>query len=596
MKKYILTALAALFLGTVILNAIPAYPGWIKYTQPDGSVIQIRKVGDEFGHYTLNQAGQYIQMDEDGFYRPVDASVVQAQKARAKARRHAAAQQRRAGEHIALGQKHFLVVLVEFKDLSFTSSTAHDDFHNLLNQQGYSANGGTGSARDFYYDNSHGLFEPIFDVYGPIKLNNSYSYYGANDSGGNDKHPEEAVISACQKIDDDVDFSQYDIDGDGFVDLVFMYYAGQGEADGGAANTIWPHQWNIYYGAGKTVELDRVKLDSYACTNEISGGKMCGIGTACHEFGHAMGLPDFYDSDYDTNGECAALFDFSTMCGGSYNNDGRTPPYFNLEERILLGWIDDSAYQEFSMNGPYTIPSVQNDIAYRTYTDMAGEYFAYECRSKEGWDKYLPSYGLIVYHVDKSTRSVKIDGATRTAKYLWENWEADNSINENGSHPCFYVVPAVDQDNLYFGYELYGQYYYFDPYDKGYAQQIPFPGSKNITTYTPVSWNGVESEITLSGITYAANQVTLTATVPFDGIDYNVISNPGSGHYSSGDRFSFELEESASRPVQSVVWYYDDEPVQADSVTLTSGAHTVEAHLTLVSGNVKIVTLEITVN
>ena len=119
MKKYILTALAALLCSAVSLLAIPAYPGWIKYTQPDGSVIQIRKVGDEFGHFTLNAAGQYIQQDEDGFYRPMDASAVQARRRAAAVRRQAARQSRQAGSHVAVGQKHFLVILVAFKDVAF---------------------------------------------------------------------------------------------------------------------------------------------------------------------------------------------------------------------------------------------------------------------------------------------------------------------------------------------------------------------------------------------------------------------------------------------------------------------------------------------
>ena len=609
MKKYILTALTALVLGTVILNAIPAHPGWIKYTQPDGTVMQIHKVGDEFGHYTINKAGQYVEMDEDGFYRPVDAATVQARITRAAARRQTAIQRRRAGDHIALGQKHFLVILVEFKDKTFSSATAHEDFVNLLNKIGYDANGATGSARDFYYENSHGVFEPIFDVYGPVKLSKNYSYYGANDNSGNDKYPEEAVVSACSALNSEIDFSQYDQDQDGYVDLVFMYYAGYGEADSDDENSIWPHQWEIP--TSKTVTLDGVTLSSYACTNEVKGtysqypGTMCGIGTACHEFGHAMGLPDFYDTDYDTNGYAAAMFDFSTMDTGAYNNDGRTPPYLTTEERILLGWFtEEEAFREFTRTATITLPSVDENIAYRTFTDKEGEYFVYECRGGKGWDAYLAAPGLVVTHVDKSNRSVKYSSgsSTTTAYNLWANWGAYNAINENGNHPCCYVVPAVDQDNLFFGYEYINYYdsYYFDPYGKGYALQIPFPcrddNNQLVNSYIAKSWNGVESEISLSDISYANSQVTFNVTVPSYDVDYNVIANPGNGVYTAGSRFSFELVESTVRIPDTVVWYYDDEPVQADSVTLTAGSHTVEAHITLTTGLTKIVTLEIQVN
>ena len=600
MRKNILLALAALFCGFQVMTAIPAYPGKIEYIQPDGTKIVLRQHGDEFAHWTTDAAGRLVTLAEDGFYRPAqDLSV--ADILRRGATRRAAARQRRAalrasGSPVAIGKKHFLVILVEFSNKQFsTSADPQAAFTALLNEKGYSVNGGTGSARDYYYDNSHGLFEPVFDVYGPVQLDNTYAYYGANDYNGDDKRPEEAIIDGCKKLDADIDFTRYDNDGDGKVDLVFMYYAGKGEADGGASNTIWPHQWSLDE-AGKSLTLDGMVINSYACTNEVQGsgaysGKMCGIGTACHEFAHAMGLPDFYDTDYETNGQAGGLFGFSTMDGGSYNNDGRTPPYFNFEERILLGWLKESDYREFSTAGTYTIPSVDENVAYRTPTDMDGEYFVYECRGSNGWDAGLDAHGMIVYHVDKSNRTVRLAYGSSTARNLWDNWSDSNSVNENGSHPCFYIIPAADQSNLMYGFYSYAGSYYFDD---SYSPDIPFPGSKNVTGYTPKSWNGVEGSVTFSHIAYAGNRVTLTATIPYDGLDYPTIAD--SGAYRAGDRFTFALvrPEALEAPA-SVVWYYDDEPAGADSVTLTAGPHTVDARLTYADGRQAVVSLEITV-
>ena len=353
MKKIIVTILAALCCFS-LAQAVPARHGFIRATQPDGSVIMIQKHGDEFFHWVSDSSGQIVEKDADGFYRPVSASKLNARRAAAAIRRQAVNRARRspAKTGIASGQKHFLVILVQFSDLSFQSSTAQSDFSNLLNQNGYSVNGGTGSARDFYYDNSGGKFEPIFDVYGPVTLNNNKAYYGGNDSNGNDKKPGYAVRDACDALNSSVNFAQFDNDSDGEVDLVFMYYAGYGEADSDDEDSIWPHQWELS-ARGISTTLDGKKIDKYACTNELIGngdraGTMCGIGTACHEFGHAMGLPDFYDVDYAENGLSAAMFSFSTMDSGSYNNDGRTPPYFTVEERILLGWINEAdAFREF---------------------------------------------------------------------------------------------------------------------------------------------------------------------------------------------------------------------------------------------------------
>ena len=581
MRKRMLAALVALLAGFQVMNAIPARPGRFTAIQPDGTRLTLERHGDEWGHWFTDASGRMFQQDEDGFYRVISDSEATAIREHASARRIArrSTQGRRAmarsGQNAVLGRRHFLVILVEFNNLSFKEANDSLAFTNLMNQVGYSANGGTGSARDFYYDNSHGRFEPIFDVYGPVKLTKDYSYYGKNDSWGNDQHAEEAVAEGCIALDDEIDFSLYDNDGDGKVDLVFMYYAGRGEADGGGSNTIWPHQWELT-SAGINLALDGVTVDSYACSSELAGysGTFTGVGTACHEFGHAMGLPDFYDTDYETNGEAGALYSYSTMCGGAYNNDGRTPPYFNFEERMLLGWVDESDYLTFDRTGDYTILPIDGDVAYRTFTDMDGEYFVYENRTKTGWDLYLPGEGMIVYHVDKSTR--KVSGST-TAKALWDNWHDTNSINAKGSHPCFYIVPAASQSSLNYYYE----------------SRMPFPYG-DVNTYVPNSWNGVDGPVSFSRISFANGQVSLYAKVNTGDLDYPTIADPG--NYTAGSRFTFALtqSETVAAPA-SVVWYFDDEPAGADSVTLTAGAHIIEAVLTYANGRRSVLSLEINV-
>ena len=578
MKKIVVFLFAVLCCMATV-HAVPAYRGLITFTQPDGSTIRVRLHGDEFCHWMTDESGQEIAPDADGYFRPVSIDTHNARVAAGERRRSRAnAARRRSGEGpVAIGKKHFLVILVEFKDEHFTYSG--NDFVNLLNEVGYDGNGGTGSARDFYFDNSHGGFEPVFDVYGPVEISNDKAYYGGNDSNGDDLRPEEAIIEGCRALDSSIDFSQYDNDGDGEVDLVFMYYAGKGEADGGSTDCIWPHQWDLTSAAGASLRLDGKKIDKYACTNEIVGygdllGQLCGIGTACHEFGHAMGLPDMYDTNENTNGNAGGLYDYSTMCSGSYNNEGRTPPYFNIEERILLGWLDESALQEFPSSGTYTLGSVNGDVAYKSPTDMDGEYFLYECRSKQGWDAYIPEAGLIVYHVDKSSRKVQVSSTSIPAITLWENWTIYNALNANGSHPCFYVVPAGSQSSL--------------NYNSG---KFAFPGKANATSFTATSWNGVASDVKLSSISYAGNTVSLYAEVPSTTLNYNVIANPGHGVYSAGSSFQLALEESSAQPVSSVQWYFDDEPVSGSTVTLPAGSHVVEAHLTLASGETKIVEL-----
>ena len=591
MKK--ISVIAALLLCSLSLFAVPAKPGKIRYTQPDGSVIEIVKHGDEWGHWTTNAAGKVVEMDKDGFYREVPdltpEMAAQAASIRRSAKLQLRKQRHNAPAGIAIGQKKFLVILVQFQNVSFKSQNNLQAFKDMLNKPGYSDNDGTGSARDYYYDNSHGVFEPVFDVFGPFTVSQNMSYYGGNTSSGDDSHPEEAVIEGCRGLDNQINFADYDNDADGYLDLVYMVYAGKGEADGGAADTIWPHQWEIsnagYYG-NNAVVLDGKTIDKYACGSELNGdGVMTGIGTMCHEFGHAMGLPDFYDTNYTTNGEAHGLAFFSLMDAGSYNNDGRTPPYLNIEERILLGWLDSSVLEEFPKNGSYSLASVDNNKAYKIPTDQEGEYFVLECRDNTGWDSGIyGAYGMVAYHVDKSARIV---GGGISAFDLWDKWQQTNMINAYGSHPCFYVIPACDQTNLNY------QFSYVDD-----VWAMLFPGhadlSTKVTSYAPKSWNSVNTDISLSGISYSAGIVSFTVSgVVSSSMDYPYIANPGKGVYEAGSAFALEVVTPGGDEPSEVVWKMDGAAVSGPSVTLTSGSHKFDASVTLSDGKTYAVTLEL---
>lgn len=504
MKRYmkIFFAAAVLFAAAVVASAVPARPGAFKYTQPDGTVIELKLHGDEFFHWTTRASdGQVMELSQDGFYRPGKIDIAKREAGRRMRRkvnemRSASVTPRTHNQDpMTHGQRHIPVLLVQFSDLSFKIDDPVNSFGNLLNQQGYKGidNKATGSVRDYYYDNSHGAFEPLFDVYGPVTLSKTMSYYGqdGNDGEGDLGYAAYAVAEAAKLLDNEIDFSNYDYDNDGKVDMILMYYAGYNQAEGASAQTIWPHQWNV--DAMTRVSLDGKRLSRYFCTSELSGfsGKnICGIGTTCHEFGHSLGLPDFYDTDYEENGECGALYEFSIMCAGSYVNGSRTPPYFNTEERICLGWLMDSDVPELP-DGNISLSSIKDDYSYKSYTDMQGEYFLYECRDGSGWDAKIPT-GLVVYHVDKSFRKV----GNMTAYRQWSECTSYNSINAYGSHPCFYVVPAYDQSSLLF--------------TKG-SKYAVFPGSGSVKTYSPVDWDGIPTGVNLTNIAYTNGTVTFTA-------------------------------------------------------------------------------------
>ena len=495
MKKT-LVVLGILLFAVCSLKAAPAYPYPIQYRQPDGSVITIRLHGDEFWHYTTCN-GKVVAQDADGFYRPASLPSrkgVSAARARAERMRAAARQdvslRSKANSSISIGKKRFLVLLIEFSDIKFTVENPKQAFSAMLNERGYSANGGTGSVYDYYYENSRGQFDPVYDVIGPITLDKTCADYGENKSSENkadDKDPSGALIDACgiaftQGL---VNFADYDNDGDGVVDNIFFYYAGYNEAEGGAATTIWPHAsgiWNSFGG---------IYVHSYACTSEYrgsSGNTMAGIGTFCHEFGHVLGLPDFYDTDYEKNGSATTVNSFSLMCEGNYNNSGRTPPYLGAMERWLLGWKDE--IEEWTESGEKTILPVQENDGYRTPTSVDDEFFLYEVRDGSGWDRYIltssnsaPPKGMLIYHVDRSKTNLI---GSYTAYSLWNG----NSVNDYSAHPCYYIVRPTTSYSSY--------------------QDFVYPGNTNTTTFEGTDWARLPSGYKLSNISLNSGSVSLT--------------------------------------------------------------------------------------
>ena len=452
MKK-ILTTLALAALSIISVHALPADPTPRTIRQKDGTTVTLVLHGDEHHHWYTNLSGQRYALSTDGIFRPVAAT--KASVAGSGKRRMTKSPNRAS---ITQGSKKFLVVLIEFQDLAFSTDKA--EFEKMLNQEGYSENGATGSVHDYFFDNSSGQFNPHWDVVGPVKVSGNLADYGGNDGEGDDLNPDGLLAEACDSIYTKglARFADYDNDGDGVVENIYYFYAGYGEAVTGAdPNSIWPHSYGLYGSNQRTYDGKRVV--SYACGPEfkgLDGGKRDNIGTFCHEFGHVLGLPDFYDIDYEEDGEGVGLGIFSLMDSGCYNNDSRTPPLLNAEERVMLGWMPASAIKEITSPGNYTLQPISNNVAYKTPTGNDGEYYLYECRTTDNkWDagakgssSDVGMNGLLVYHVDKSSNIVK----NMTAAARWENWK----INNVADHQCFYIVAAKPSPMLISDY-FFGQ-------------------------------------------------------------------------------------------------------------------------------------------
>lgn len=506
MKKTILTMMA-LVCAAQILSAIPARPDKFTRILPDGRRMTLQLHGDEFRHWMTDESGRIVREDRNGNIVPSSMAEVKVQMGgsnvvnRDRVRRLEKTKRMMRGAvptRSSDGSLHFPMILVQFSDLKFkvaeTDELVWEAFNNLANEVGYSAHGGTGSIHDYYVDNSMNQTDFYFDVFGPVTVSGTYADYGADkqseimDYSG--EPAAEALMEAVHFLvaekGSDI-FNPYDNDGDGWVDAVFMYYAGHNQAEGGPADTIWPHEWSVdaydyCFGTSYSEEVfGNVRFGTYSCSSELKGYygvNMCGIGTAVHEFGHALGLPDLYDTNYNEygDGSCGGVYDFSPMCGGSYNNSSRTPASFTMEERVMMGWAD--GIEPMPASGVITIPDLTtSNTAYKEETGNPGEYFVFECRNGKGWDRYVPK-GMVVYHVDKSANEVVIytgpgEYYNTTAGGVWEDrW----GINTNIEHPCYYAVPAADQGSL--------------NYRDG-GDSIPFPGRKSVTTY---QWQGWDPE------------------------------------------------------------------------------------------------------
>ena len=313
--------------------SVPAPRGLVSLTQPDGKKLSAYLKGDEFFHYAVSPDGYILLSNSDGYYTyavhdsagNLKSGLVKAanetarsteeqtflktikpgmsfsgrQQQQSTAKRIERAIQRETrlrsattsadgliNEYPTTGTVRSLVILVNFSDVSFTTANPQTEFENMLNKQGYKKRTHIGSVRDYYLSNSDSLFTPEFDVVGPVTLSNPMAYYGANDSEGNDVHPAKMVKDACQLVSSSVDFSKYDADKDGYVDNVYIFYAGKGEADGGSANTIWPHSWSLS-GEGLSLALNGKSIEDYACSAELDGSNvLTGIGTFTHVVQH----------------------------------------------------------------------------------------------------------------------------------------------------------------------------------------------------------------------------------------------------------------------------------------------------------------------
>lgn len=288
------------------------------------------------------------------------------------------------------GSLRLLILLVDFADNKGTRNP--NDYKNMLFSQGTYP---TGSMRDFYKENSYSQLDIDGDVIGWLRLPQKYSYYVNGQSGTGDQPPnaqtmvEDALNVA---IANGVNFGQFDSDGDGYIDGLFVVHAGGGaEADPNPTTRtqkIWSHQWSIT----QPITSNGKTAYSYLTIPEDAR-----VGVCCHEFGHMLGLPDLYDTDYHSEGVGV----WCVMGAGSWNNGGLTPGHFCVWSKAKLGWIKPTVVKKAKT---LTLPAIEQNkgSVYRLWTKgkAGNEYYLIENRQRVGFDSKLPTDGLLIWHIN----------------------------------------------------------------------------------------------------------------------------------------------------------------------------------------------------
>lgn len=474
------------------MNAVRATNEVVSLIQPDGTPLNVLIHGDEWDNYLTTVDGEYLVQDSLGYYRVQDMKAYfENSRKNFTKREYAKHRILNEGGVPTTGTLRGLVLLVEFSDMTFSDRNDSNKFNRQLNEEGYSDDGATGSVKDYYTYQSGGLFTPCFDVVGPLKLDNECQYYGADINGVTDTNCYRMIEEACKLADEiGVDFSLYDNNSDGEVDLVYVIYCGYAQSNGASSNTIWPHMW---YLSEDSVELllDGVIIDRYACSSEksgIQGDTVSGIGLFCHEFSHTLGLPDLYDVTSTSSKIMAGAW--SVMDSGCYNNAMNTPAGYLAYEKSLLNWI--APIQLESPQKDVILPPLSEGTTYIIHSlSSENECYYFETRlNSDKWDAYIPAEGLIITYINYD-------------KEIWST----NKVNA-GDNWRVHLVPANG-----------------DFSKSSETSSIPFPGSKNKMYFT---------DITTPAMTFS---------------DGNVVNLPISNILFNGNFVSFDIGFTLETPI-----------------------------------------------
>ena len=508
--------LFVLFLShNIFLYAVVAYPGKIAVCSEYGETMLITLHGDENCKYGMTSDGYtLLQRDSVWYYAVEDAygNVVSSttrlfdhscmtteqrefvyglKKGLVPSRQNGTDKislpitEDLSSTNSVIGDRRILVILMSFADLQFVKT--YSDFDRLFNEPEYNEDGAKGSVHDYYKIVSYGKLNLQADIIGPFKASHNLAYYGGNSGdGGNDSNPYQLFLEAIEYAKSEVNLKDYDADGDGYIDNVHIIFAGYGEESGASSNSIWSHRASF-----RAISVGGVLINGYSCSPELrgkSGSGISRIGPPCHEIGHALGAKDYYDTNYQEEGQYDGTGSWDVMGSGSWNNGGISPAPFNPYVKIYdFGWttpVELKEDQEVCIGGALT----ENEI-YKIDTGISGDFYLLENHNGEYFMQDEPGEGLLVFHI---------------GPYL-PTKSTSNKINSTYPQQCYIVCASSQYRVPTFTPSTYGTIN---------SDGCPFPGSSgnsefsNSSVPAAVSFDGTNFDFSLSNIIYESGSVS----------------------------------------------------------------------------------------
>ena len=501
-------AIALLLLCLFIFSPLsaPAAPAWpfpLTVTQPDGTMLTVQLHGDEHFHWVtaaddstllVNRSNAYYvaEVSEDGFLTPTNllahtpqlrtaderAAIQRQVPRRANFMKQGTAriEQGRRAMAITTSDNYFphsgtprvLVILAAYTDKPFTVENPQETFDEYFNGDqdlNYKANSNVNicSVAKYFDTVSDGKYKPQFDVVGPVTLPNDMAYYGDGNGNPSNELFKALCTDACNLVKDDVDFKDYDNNGDGTAELIYVLHAGYGENTGGPAKSMWAKCDLL------NITVNGTKIAYGGCHSELfKDAVLNGIGPFIHEFSHGMGLPDLYvtsssSSAYKEPNQSMQSWD--VMDYGIYSNDGYAPAAYTAWEQEVFGWITINELTEPTTNIS-AVPLLAGGNAYKIQNpDKLNEFIVLENVQQASLNSAARGHGLLAYHIDYASSVVKMN----------------NRPNNTKNHPRVAVIPS---GGLQFStYCIDGVTYTSDQWASTH-KATPFPGTGGITKLT----------------------------------------------------------------------------------------------------------------